>query len=177
MAIQFLWGYTELPWQLFHLFFLLRFLSFFCTIANLHTQRAALMQVPELQKFLRHGVKSRGWENVVIIMVADWLLIQSHRKWPETISGNLFTQAKGKAHQEQPCGQAFAVDAVVPPESTNIFKEVRVGKQDSLVGGGVCKGVVCPQGGVSAGFHGEGWYVDVARAICLHTLYKGFAGP
>ncbi len=122
-------------------------------------------------------MKSRGWENVVIIMVADRPLIQSHRKWPETISCHLFAQAKGKAHKEQPCGQPFAMDAVALPESADVFKEVWVGKEDSLVGGGVCKGVVCTQGWVSARLHGERWYVDVAGTICLHTLYEGFAGP
>lgn len=92
------------PWQHFHLVFPLRLLPLFRTIANPHAQRAALVQVPELQELLRHGVKSRGWENVVIIVVADRSLIQPHRKWPKTVSGYLFTQAKGKAHQEQPRG-------------------------------------------------------------------------
>lgn len=69
------------------------------------------------------------------------------------------------------------MDAVVLPESTDIFKKVWVSKEDSLVGGRVCKGMVCPQGGVSAGLHRECWYVDVAGTICLHALYEGFAGP
>lgn len=71
-------------------------------MAHTHTQRAGLVQVPKLQELLGHGVKSRGWENVVIIMMADRSLVQAYGKWPETVSGHLFAYAKRKTHQEQP---------------------------------------------------------------------------
>lgn len=146
-------------------------------MAYTHTQRAALVQLPELQELLRHSVKSRGRENVVVIMVADRLLVKPYGKRPETVSRHLLAQAEREAHQEQPCRQAFAVDAAVLPESADVFEEVWVGEDNCLVGGGVCEGVVCTEGGLSTGLHGERWHVDVAGTVHLHALHKGFAGP
>lgn len=122
-------------------------------------------------------MKSRGRENVVVIMVADRSLVQPYGKRPETVSGHLFAQAEREAHQEQPRRQAFAVDAAALPKPADVFEEVGVGEDNSLVGGGVCKGVVCAEGGLGTGLHGERWHVDVAGTVRLHALYEGFAGP
>lgn len=159
------------------LFFLLLLLPRLRTMAYAHTQRAALVQVPELQELLRHSVKSRGRENVVIIMMADRLLVQPRGKRPEAVSGHLLAQAEREAHQEQPRRQAFAVDAAAFPKSAHVFEEVGVGEDNSLVGGVVCEGVVCSEGGLRTRPHGERWHVDVAGTVRLHAVHKGFAGP
>lgn len=91
------------------------------------------MEIPELEKLLRHGMKARKGQDVVIVVVADGLLMHIHREGPEAIDGHLLTEAQGCAHQKEPRGQAFGMNSPTFPELPNATQKVGVSKEHCLV--------------------------------------------
>lgn len=144
---------------------------------HLQTQRTAFVQVPKLDKLLGHGMEPRVGQDVVVVMVADRLLVQVEGERPEAVSGHFLAQPQGQTDQEEPRGEAFGVHAVGLPEFPHCVQELRVGKEHGEVGGGVCQGVIRPQWRVGARLHGERRHVDVAGAVDLHAVHKGFSRP
>lgn len=141
------------------------------------TQHAALVQVPELQELLGHGVEPRVGQHVVVVVVADRLLVQVNGEGPEAVGRHLLAQPQRQAHHEEACGKAAGVHAARLPEVARSAQELRVGKQHGEVRGGVGQGIGRPQRGLGPGLGGERWHVDVAGAIGLHALHKVFPGP
>lgn len=135
------------------------------------------MEEPELQELLRHGMEAGVGQDIVIVMVADELPVQVHRERPEAVNCHFLTQAQGGADQEEPRGKALGVDAFALPELADVPQEVGVGKEHCLLGTEIRQGVVDAEGGPCPCFHGEGWHVDVAVVIDLHTVHKGSSGP
>lgn len=135
------------------------------------------MQLPELDKLLRHGVEPAERQHVIVVVVADGLLVEPNAERPEAVGRHLLTQPQRQADQEEACGQALGMHSATLPELSHGPEKLGVGKQHGEVGRGVGKGVVCPQGGVGARLHGEGWHVNVAGAVGLHALHKAFPRP
>lgn len=135
------------------------------------------MQLPELDELLRHGVEPLIGQDVVVVVVADWLLVQVDGEGPEAVNRHLLAERKGQADHEEPCGEALGMHVASFPEFPHCAQEFGVGKEHGEVGGGVCQGVVGPQRRLGAGSHGEGGHVDVAGAIDLHTVHKVFSRP
>lgn len=109
--------------------------------------------------------------------MADKLPTQVHWERPEAVNCYFLTQPKGSADQEKSCGKAFGVNTFALPELADVPQEVGIGKKDCLLGTKILQGVVDTEGGSCPCFHGEGWHVDVAVVIDLHTVHKGFSGP
>lgn len=109
-----------------------------------HAERTAFVQVPELDKLLRHGVKPRVGQDVVVVMMADRLLVQVAGKRPEAVRCHFLAQPQGQADQEEPGGEAFGVHAAGLPELPHRAQELGVGKEHGEVGGGVRQGVMRP---------------------------------
>lgn len=61
-------------------------------VSNPHAQGATFVQMPKLDKLLRHGVEPFIGKDIVIVMVADWLLIQVNGKRPEAVGCHLLAQ-------------------------------------------------------------------------------------
>lgn len=92
------------------------------------------MKVPELEKFLRHGMKARKGQDIIIVVVADGLLMHIHREGPEAIDGHILTEAQGCAHQKESCGQAFGMNSSTFPELSNATQKVGISKEHCLIG-------------------------------------------
>lgn len=133
--------------------------------------------MPKLDELLGHGMEPLVWQDVVVVVVADRLLVQAHGERPEAVGRHFLAQPQGQADQEEPSGEALGVHAAGFPEFSHRAQEFWVGKEHGEVGGGVCQGVVRPQRQVGARLHGEGWHVDVAGAVDLHTVHKSFPRP
>lgn len=103
-----------------------------------HAQRAAFVQLPELDELLRHGVEPLIGQDVVVVVVADRLLVQVDGEGPEAINRHLLAQRKGQADHEEPCGEALGVHVAGFPEFPHRAQEFGVGKEHGEVGGGVC---------------------------------------
>lgn len=58
-----------------------------------HTKRAAFVQMPKLDKLLRHGMEPFIGQDVVVVMVADRSLIQVDGKRPEAVGCDFLTQS------------------------------------------------------------------------------------
>lgn len=146
-------------------------------VSHMHSQRATLVQMPQLQKLLRHGVEASERQDVVVVVVADEVIPQAQRKGPEAVDGDFLAQPQRQADQEEACGEALGTHATPLPELAHALQEVWVGEEHRLVGAAVGEGVVGPQRGVRARLHREGRHVDVARAIGLHALHERLPRP
>lgn len=113
-------------------------------MSHSHAQRAAFVQMPKLNKLLGHGMEQFIGQDIVIVMVTDWLPVQADGKWPEAIGRHLLAQPQGQADQEEPSGEASCVHIVGFPEFPHRLQELWVGKEHGEVGGGICQGVVRP---------------------------------
>lgn len=133
--------------------------------------------MPKLDELLGHGVEPLVWQDVVVVVVADRLLVQAHGERPEAVGRHFLAQPQGQADQEEPRGEALGVHAAGFPEFSHRAQEFWVGKEHGEVGGGVCQGVVRPQRQVGARLHGEGWHIDVAGAVDLHAVHESFSRP
>lgn len=140
-------------------------------------QHATFMQVPELQELLGHGVEPRVGQHVVVVMVADWLLVQVDGERPEAVGRHLLAQPQCQAHHEEARGEAASVHAPRLPKVPHRAQEFRVGEENGEVGRGVGQGVGRPQRRLGAGLGGERRHVDVAGAVGLHALHKLLPGP